>query len=81
MTDSDPLVDALGAAGYRLTEPRRLVAELVEARTVELGRATYRQSSVDGDRVSELVVRRRGRGVGRVRGRGGSRPLGRGVRS
>jgi Fur family ferric uptake transcriptional regulator len=33
MTDSDPLVDALGAAGYRLTEPRRLVAELVEART------------------------------------------------
>jgi len=32
MTPSDPLVDALGAAGYRLTEPRRIVAELVSAR-------------------------------------------------
>jgi Fe2+ or Zn2+ uptake regulation protein len=33
MTANDPLVDTLGAAGYRLTEPRRMVAELVNART------------------------------------------------
>ncbi len=33
MTPSDPLVDALAAAGYRLTEPRRVVAELVAARS------------------------------------------------
>jgi Fur family ferric uptake transcriptional regulator len=32
MTTSQPLVDALGDAGYRLTEPRRVVAELVAAR-------------------------------------------------
>ena len=32
MTTSQPLVDALGHAGYRLTEPRRAVAELVAAR-------------------------------------------------
>lgn len=32
MTLPDPLVDALGAAGYRLTEPRRAVAELVAGR-------------------------------------------------
>jgi Fe2+ or Zn2+ uptake regulation protein len=31
MTPSAPLVDALGAAGYRLTEPRRIVAGLVAA--------------------------------------------------
>ena len=29
---TEPLVEALGAAGYRLTEPRRIVAELVAAR-------------------------------------------------
>jgi Fe2+ or Zn2+ uptake regulation protein len=33
MTTSQPLVDALGRAGFRLTEPRRVVAELVSART------------------------------------------------
>jgi Fe2+ or Zn2+ uptake regulation protein len=33
MTATDPLVDALGAAGYRLTEPRRVVAELVAERS------------------------------------------------
>jgi Fe2+ or Zn2+ uptake regulation protein len=33
MTTPEPLVDALGAAGYRLTEPRRVVAELVAARS------------------------------------------------
>jgi Fe2+ or Zn2+ uptake regulation protein len=33
MTTPDPLVDALGAAGYRLTEPRRVVAELVSGRS------------------------------------------------
>jgi Fe2+ or Zn2+ uptake regulation protein len=32
-TTTEPLTDALGAAGYRLTEPRRLVAELVAERT------------------------------------------------
>jgi Fe2+ or Zn2+ uptake regulation protein len=32
MTVSEPLVDALGAAGYRLTEPRRVVAELITER-------------------------------------------------
>lgn len=32
MTTSEPLVDAMGGAGYRLTEPRRAVAELVAAR-------------------------------------------------
>lgn len=32
MATPDPLVDALGEAGYRLTEPRRVVAELVAAR-------------------------------------------------
>jgi len=32
MTSSQPLVDAMGEAGYRLTEPRRAVAELVAAR-------------------------------------------------
>lgn len=32
MTSRDPLVDAIGDAGYRLTEPRRAVAELVAAR-------------------------------------------------
>ena len=56
MTASQPLVDALGQAGYRLTEPRRVVAELVAGRSghftandliedaqeqdVEIGRAT-----------------------------------------
>jgi len=33
MTTSQPLVDALARAGYRLTEPRRVVAELVVARS------------------------------------------------
>jgi Fe2+ or Zn2+ uptake regulation protein len=33
MTSSQPLVDAMERAGYRLTEPRRDVAELVAART------------------------------------------------
>jgi Fe2+ or Zn2+ uptake regulation protein len=32
MTTSQPLVSALDEAGYRLTEPRRAVAELVAAR-------------------------------------------------
>lgn len=32
MTSAEPLVDAMGEAGYRLTEPRRAVAELVAAR-------------------------------------------------
>jgi Fe2+ or Zn2+ uptake regulation protein len=32
MTISEPLVEALGAAGYRLTEPRRVVAELISER-------------------------------------------------
>lgn len=32
MITPDPLVDALAVAGYRLTEPRRVVAELVAAR-------------------------------------------------
>lgn len=32
MTTSEPLVEALGAAGYRLTGPRRAVADLVAAR-------------------------------------------------
>jgi Fur family transcriptional regulator, ferric uptake regulator len=32
MTASQPLVDAIDGAGYRLTEPRRVVAELVAAR-------------------------------------------------
>ncbi len=32
MTTTEPLVDALGQAGYRLTEPRRIVAELVSER-------------------------------------------------
>lgn len=32
MTSSQPLVDAMDDAGYRLTEPRRAVAELVAAR-------------------------------------------------
>lgn len=32
MTSGGALVDALGRAGYRLTEPRRAVAELVTAR-------------------------------------------------
>lgn len=32
MTSSRPLVDAMDDAGYRLTEPRRAVAELVAAR-------------------------------------------------
>jgi Fe2+ or Zn2+ uptake regulation protein len=56
MTTSHPLLDALGAAGYRLTEPRRAVAELVadrsghftandlmaeaESRDLDIGRAT-----------------------------------------
>jgi Fe2+ or Zn2+ uptake regulation protein len=33
MTSAQPLVDAMERAGYRLTEPRRDVAELVAART------------------------------------------------
>lgn len=33
MTATEPLTDALGAAGYRLTEPRRVVAELVAERS------------------------------------------------
>ena len=33
MTTSQPLVDALAAAGYRLTEPRRAVAELIAERS------------------------------------------------
>jgi Fe2+ or Zn2+ uptake regulation protein/2-polyprenyl-3-methyl-5-hydroxy-6-metoxy-1,4-benzoquinol methylase len=33
MTTSAPFVEALGEAGYRLTEPRRVVAELVGARS------------------------------------------------
>jgi Fe2+ or Zn2+ uptake regulation protein len=56
MVTSDPLLDALGDAGYRLTEPRRTVAELVSerrghftagdliadaaARDLDIGRAT-----------------------------------------
>lgn len=32
MTSVRPLVEAMGGAGYRLTEPRRAVAELVAAR-------------------------------------------------
>lgn len=32
MTSARPLVDAMDGAGYRLTEPRRAVAELVAAR-------------------------------------------------
>ena len=56
MTTTEPLVDALAAAGYRLTEPRRVVAELVAerdghftandliaqalARDLDIGRAT-----------------------------------------
>ena len=32
MATTEPLVDALAAAGYRLTEPRRVVAELVTER-------------------------------------------------
>lgn len=32
MMDSDPLVHALDQAGYRLTEPRRAVADLIAAR-------------------------------------------------
>jgi Fe2+ or Zn2+ uptake regulation protein len=32
MTATTPLVEALGEAGYRLTEPRRIVAELVSGR-------------------------------------------------
>ena len=32
MMDSEPLVHALDQAGYRLTEPRRAVAELIAAR-------------------------------------------------
>lgn len=32
MTTNEPLVEALGAAGYRLTEPRRAVADLVSIR-------------------------------------------------
>lgn len=56
MTAAQPLVDAMGRAGYRLTEPRRVVAELVagrtghftandlledaQARDMEIGRAT-----------------------------------------
>jgi Fur family transcriptional regulator, ferric uptake regulator len=32
MTSAQPLVAAIGDAGYRLTEPRRAVAELVAAR-------------------------------------------------
>jgi Fe2+ or Zn2+ uptake regulation protein/SAM-dependent methyltransferase len=32
MTSTEPLVEALGEAGYRLTEPRRIVAELVAER-------------------------------------------------
>ncbi len=33
MTTSKPLVDALSSAGYRLTEPRRAVAELIAERS------------------------------------------------
>jgi Fur family ferric uptake transcriptional regulator len=33
VTTTDPLVDALDAAGYRLTEPRRVVADLVASRS------------------------------------------------
>lgn len=33
MTSAQPLVDAMGRAGYRLTEPRRAVAELVAGRS------------------------------------------------
>ena len=33
MTTTAPLVDALGEAGYRLTGPRRVVAELVSERS------------------------------------------------
>lgn len=56
MTTAQPLVDAIGRAGYRLTEPRRAVAELVagrrghftandliedaQARDLDIGRAT-----------------------------------------
>jgi Fe2+ or Zn2+ uptake regulation protein len=56
MTAAQPLVEAMGRAGYRLTEPRRVVAELVAGRSghftandliedaqaldVEIGRAT-----------------------------------------
>src|SRR3712207_4284307 len=32
MPDKTPLLDALDAAGYRMTEPRRAVAELIGAR-------------------------------------------------
>lgn len=32
MTASQPLVDAIDGAGYRLTEPRRAVADLIAAR-------------------------------------------------
>lgn len=32
MTSSRPLVEAMGEAGYRVTEPRRVIAELVAAR-------------------------------------------------
>ena len=32
MASSRPLIDAMGVAGYRLTEPRRAVADLVAAR-------------------------------------------------
>jgi Fur family ferric uptake transcriptional regulator len=56
MTSPQPLVDAMSRAGYRLTEPRRVVAELVaahdghftandliedaQARDLDIGRAT-----------------------------------------
>jgi Fur family ferric uptake transcriptional regulator len=56
MTSPQPLVDAMGRAGYRLTGPRRVVAELVaahdghftandliedaQARDLDIGRAT-----------------------------------------
>jgi Fe2+ or Zn2+ uptake regulation protein len=53
MIDADPLVESLDRAGYRLTEPRRVVAQLIAARG---GHFTAQ------DLVDDAQVRRRGIG-------------------
>lgn len=54
MTSSQPLVDAVDSAGYRLTEPRRAVADLIAARD---GHFTA-NDLIEDARSSELVIGR-----------------------
>jgi Fur family ferric uptake transcriptional regulator len=49
MTSAQPLVDAMDGAGYRLTEPRRAVADLIAAREGHFTAADLIEDAHDRD--------------------------------